>query len=144
MSVLSKAIDLFRITTYASKSKDIEIENLNKYSTIDVPTEYLDIIKEKTEIEILVDKKKYLRIWGANGCVEMNDAYYIQKYIPKSLAIGDDGCCNVVLYASGNYGFGLYIVPLNDLGIDEMIFVADSLMVFFENGEGVDVFNNVW
>ena len=42
----------------------------------------IEIIKEKTELEIQVDDKKYIRIWGANGCIEMNDAYHIQKYIP--------------------------------------------------------------
>ncbi len=144
MSVLNEISSMFDIATSAEKSKAKEIENLILYSPIDVPLEYIELIKEKTEIEILVNKKKYIRIWGANGCVEMNDAYYIQKYIPRSLAIGDDECCNVVLYAYGKNGFGIYIVPFNDLDVEEMIYIADSLESFFVNGEGVDTFNNVW
>lgn len=74
----------------------------------------------------------------------MNDAYYIQKYIPDSLAIGDDECSNVVLYAYGKNGFGVYIVPFNDLGVDEMVYIADSLEAFFVNEEGTDIFNSIW
>ena len=74
----------------------------------EVPHEYIEIIKEKTVIEIEINKKKYLRIWGAAGCMEMNEAYNIQQYISKSLAIGDDECCNALLYANGHNGFGLF------------------------------------
>ena len=38
----------------------------------------------------------------------MNEAYNIQQYISKSLAIGDDECCNALLYANGHNGFGLF------------------------------------
>ena len=32
-----------------------------------------------------------------------------EKYIPDSLAIGDDECSNAVLYANGTNGFGVYM-----------------------------------
>ena len=144
MSILSKMSKAFEFVTSDTKSSNIEIDELIKYSKIDIPLEFLEIIKERTEFEILVNKKKYIRIWGANGCIEMNDAYHIQKYIPYSLAIGDDECSNAVLYANGNKGFGVYMVSFGDLGIDEMIYIADSLESFFVNEEGMDVFNNIW
>ena len=75
-----------------------------------VPYEFLEIIRERTEIEILVNKEKYIRIWGAVGCIEMNEAYHIQKYIPNSLAIGDDECGNVVLYANGKFEIVEYFI----------------------------------
>ncbi|MDE6567772.1 MAG: SMI1/KNR4 family protein [Lachnospiraceae bacterium] len=144
MSILSKMGKLFELATSDAKSSDIEIDELIQYSKIDIPHEYLEIIEEKTELEILVNNKKYIRIWGANGCIEMNDAYHIQKYIPDSLAVGDDECSNAVLYANGNNGFGLYIVSFSDLGVDEMVYIADSLEAFFVNEEGIDIFNNIW
>lgn len=144
MSILSKMSKSFHLAASDIKSKDNEVDELIQYSKIDVPSEYLAIIKEKTEIEILVDNEKYIRIWGANGCIEMNDAYYIQKYIPDSLAIGDDECSNIVLYADGKNGFGVYIVPLNDLGVDKLVYIADSLEAFLVNEEGIDIFNSIW
>ena len=144
MSILNKMSKLFEIATSDKKSSDTEIDELIQYSKIDVPFEFLEIIKERTEIEILVNDEKYIRIWGASGCIEMNDAYHIQKYIPDSLAIGDDECSNAVLYANGNNGFGVYMASFGDLGVDEMVYIADSLEAFFVNGDGIDIFNNVW
>lgn len=143
MDILNKMSKSFIVATSDVKSNDIEINELLQFSKIDVPNEYIKIIKEKTEIEILVDNEKYIRIWGANGCVEMNTAYFIQKYIPDSLAIGDDECGNAVLYAYGYKGFGVYIVPLNDLEIDEMVFISTSLEDFFVNEKGIDVFTSI-
>lgn len=77
MDILNKMSKSFIMATSDVKSNDIEINELLQFSKIDVPNEYIKIIKEKTEIEILVDNEKYIRIWGANGCVEMNTAYFI-------------------------------------------------------------------
>ncbi len=144
MNILNKMSKSFKEATSDVKSNDVENDELLQFTQIDVPAEYIKIIREKTEIEIQVDGKKYIRIWGANGCIEMNTAYHIQKYIPDSLAIGDDECSNAVLYAYGHKGFGVYIVPLNDLGVDEMVFIATSLKDFFVNEKGIDVFNSIW
>lgn len=144
MSVLDKISNSFTICTSAIKSSTNEIEELLQYSNINVPIEFLDIIREKTEIEICVNNKKYIRIWGAKGCIDMNDAYNIQKYIPNSLAIGDDECSNAILYTYGKKGFGLYMVAFNDLDTNELIYISHSLESFFINGEGVDIFNNTW
>ena len=144
MSIFSKMSKSFELAASDVKSIDTEIDELIHYSKIDVPLEYIEIIKERTELEILVNNEKCIRIWGASGCIEMNDAYHIQKYIPDSLAIGDDECSNVVLYANGSNGFGVYMVSFGDLDIDEMIYIADSLEAFFVNEEGIDIFNNIW
>lgn len=143
MNILNKMNKMFKIEAYEMKSVERDINDLLQYSNIAIPNEYIEIIREKTEIEILVDEKKYIRIWGAAGCIEMNSAYYIQKYIPNSLAIGDDECCNALLYAYGAEGFGVYIVALNDLEIDEMIYISNSLKDFFVDGVGINVFNNI-
>ena len=143
VSILNELGGLFKVVTSNIKSSGVEIDELIQFSKIDVPEEFIQIIKQKTELEIQVDDKKYIRIWGANGCIEMNAAYSIQKYIPNSLAIGDDECCNVMLYASGHEGFGVYMVSLSDLDVDKMVFIANSLEDFFVKGKGLDVFNNI-
>lgn len=144
VSILNELSGLFKVVTSNMESSDVEIDELIQFSKIDIPVEFIQIIKEKTELEIQVDDKKYIRIWGANGCIEMNAAYGIQKYIPSSLAIGDDECCNVLLYANGHEGFGVYMVSLSDLDIEEMVFIADSLEDFFVKEKGLDVFNAIW
>lgn len=144
MSILNKMSKVFKVATSDTKSSESEIDELIQYSKINVPIEFLGIIRERAELEILVNSKKYIRIWGANGCIEMNDAYHIQKYIPDSLAIGDDECSNVMLYANGNNGFGVYMVSFGDLSVDEMVYIADSLEEFFVNEAGIDTFNSVW
>ena len=136
--------NLFEIVAGNQKSTNTEIQKLLQYSKIKVPDEFLKIINENTELEILVNKEKYIRIWGTNGCIEMNNAYHIQKYIPNSLAIGDDEGGNAVLYANGNNGWGVYMVSLSDLGVDEMFFIADSLEAFFVKEIGIDIFNSIW
>ena len=69
----------------------------------------------------------------------MNDAYEIQQYIPKSLAIGDDGHGNTLIYATGERGFGLYVIAFNDLDIDELQYVAGSLSDLLINNVGIDI-----
>ena len=55
MSILSKISKSFKIATSNCKSKDSEIDELIRYSKIDIPLEFLVVIKEKSEIEILVN-----------------------------------------------------------------------------------------
>lgn len=144
MNILSKMSKSFELVASDEKSSDAEINELIHYSKIDVPIEFIEIIKEKTELEILVNNEKYIRVWGAKGCIEMNSAYHIQKYIPDSLAIGDDECSNAVLYANGSNGFGIYMVSFGDLDVNEMVYIADSLEAFFVKEKGIDIYNNVW
>ena len=144
MNILCKMSKSFELVASDEKSSDAEINELIHYSKIDVPFEFIEIIKEKTELEILVNNEKYIRVWGAKGCIEMNSAHHIQKYIPDSLAIGDDECSNAVLYANGSNGFGIYMVSFGDLDVNEMVYIADSLEAFFVKEKGIDIYNNVW
>lgn len=144
MNILNKMSKQFDLVARDEKSSNIEINELIHYSKIDIPNEFIEIIKEETELEIKVNNGKYIRIWGARGCIEMNSAYHIQKYISDSLAIGDDECGNAVLYANGNDGFGVYMVSFSDLDVNEMVYIADSMEAFFVKEEGMDIFNNVW
>lgn len=138
MCIINKLNEIYRIDASKGASKENEIDKLMKSSSINVPFEYLELIRQKTEIEINIQGKKYIRIWGANGCIEMNEVYFIQKYIPSSLAIGDDEEGNAILYAKGKNGFGLYAVAFNDLDVNEMTFISESLKDLLILAKGVE------
>ena len=64
MSILKKISDKYRIDEFASASTTEEINKLTEFSSIEIPEDYLDLIRVKTEIEINVSGEKYIRIWG--------------------------------------------------------------------------------
>ena len=65
MSILIRMNSALIVASSSPRSTDAEINELVRYSSFDIPEEYLDIIRESTELEICVDKKKYFRVWGA-------------------------------------------------------------------------------
>lgn len=138
MSIYNELNKDFRIDASCDASTENEINELIRFASIKIPNEYLELIQEQTELEINIRKQKYIRIWGANGCIEMNEAYFIQKYIPSSLAIGDDEEGNAIIYAEGKNGFGVYVVAFNDLDVNEMIFIAGSLKEILISAKGVE------
>ncbi len=139
MSILNNLSSNYRIDASKPSSNDEDIKNLIEFSKIEVPEDFLEIIRERTEIEINVDEKKYIRIWGAEGCIEMNEAYAIQESIPNSLAIADDEGGNALIYTTGEKGFGLYVIAFNDLDVDELQYVANSLSDLLINNVGINV-----
>ena len=142
MSLLDRLSSNYRIDASKSALNDEEVKKLIEFSKIKIPKEFLEVIRELTEIEINVDEKKYIRIWGADGCIEMNNAYNIQENIPDSLAIADDEGGNALIYTTGEKGFGLYVIAFNDLDIDELQYVASSLSDLMINNVGIDVIKN--
>ncbi|MDO8225827.1 SMI1/KNR4 family protein [Bacillus cabrialesii] len=138
MTLLNKISSHFSIDAQEPAANIEEIESLREFSPINVPSDYIDIVSEATEVEISVDGEKYIRIWSPTGCIEMNDSYEIQEYIPESLAIGDDEGGNALIYLDGNEGFGLYIVGFGDLDAEEAVKVAPSLSDLLINNAGIE------
>ena len=139
MSILQKLSNKYKIDASKPASNDEEIKKLIEFSDINIPEDFLEVIRELTEIEINVDGEKYIRIWGAEGCIDMNDAYRIQDNIPNSLAIADDEGGNALIYTTGDQGFGLYVIAFNDLDIDELQYVSDSLSELLKYNIGIDI-----
>lgn len=137
MDLLNNLNGIFRLAVAEDASSEAEIADLIGFSQITVPDEYLNLIRKHTELEFAVSEVRYLRVWGASGCIEMNEAYNIQKYIPQSLAIGDDEGGNALIYATGANGFGLYAAAWNDLEVEEMKYISDSLTSLLVSGKGV-------
>ncbi|HFK1458489.1 TPA: SMI1/KNR4 family protein [Bacillus cereus] len=138
MNILEKLNKAFTLEAYESPTSKEAIQKLQKFSSIDVPLDYLEVIQQCTNAEINVKNEIYIHIWGPIDCIEMNEAHDIQKYIPNSLAIGDDEGGMALLYIDGKEGFGLYTVGFGNLDIEETIKIAPSLKVLLIDCVGVE------
>ncbi|WP_027621922.1 SMI1/KNR4 family protein [Acetivibrio clariflavus] len=139
MSILDNVSNLYSVDVKKPPATEEEIIQLINSSPIDVPLEYLEIVREATEVEIKVKNEMYIRIWSPTSCIEMNEVYFVQKYLPKSLAIGDDEGGGALIYLHGKEGFGLYLCRFSDLDIDEAKMIAPSLADLLLNNVGIDV-----
>ncbi|MDP9918954.1 hypothetical protein J2W24_004623 [Variovorax boronicumulans] len=125
---LTKALHpIFRIDGAKSAATAAEIDGLRAAAAVPLPPDYLAVVTEMTEVELLVNGKKYLRIWGPKRCIEMNAAYQIQKHIPRSLAIGDDEGGMALVLMEGRTGNGLYMVDFSVLDASDATFLASTL-----------------
>lgn len=116
-----------------------KLENYSKKVGIGIPEDYRKILGLGADMEMLVGDEGYIRVWGAEGCVEMNEIYYIQEDIPVSLAIADDGGGGCLVYLEGNEGYGLYYLRYEDLDVDEATYIAPNLTDVIFKGEGIDM-----
>lgn len=131
--------DKLRLDVYKPASSRDDIEKMKShFKDIVIPQEYLMFVSQMTEAEFLVMDESYIRIWGVEGCMEMNEVYNVQKYIPSSLAIGDDEGGKAILYALGNNGYSLYKVGFGDLDINDAEFISPSLTELLIYGVGID------
>lgn len=129
----------FRLDVRKTGSSEKEIKRMRDFfKGTSIPEEYVNFISEISEAEILVQGDAYIRIWGAQGCVEMNESYHIQKYIPEAVAIGDDEGGQAIFYANGKNGYGIYKVGFGNLDIDDATFISKSLYDLLVKGEGAD------
>ncbi|WP_375199393.1 SMI1/KNR4 family protein [Bacillus sp. RS11] len=138
MSIFDEISTMFSIASKESPASERQIKELMDFSTIEVPADYIEFIKVATEVEINVKNEMYIRIWGPADSIEMNEAYYIQKYIPNSLAIGVDEGGNALIYFEGKRGFGLYMVGFGNLDIVDAVLIAPSLTDLLVNNFGLD------
>ena len=139
MSLLNKLNSRFRIGASEPAASESDLQELKQFSQIELPVEFVSIVREMTEVEILVDSDKYFRIWSPSGCIEMNEEYEIQNHIPNSLAIGDDEGGSALIVMTGNKGFGLYKVGFGDLDVDDAKYISASLEELLVNGVGAEV-----
>jgi hypothetical protein len=103
-----------------------------------VPAEYVELVRTATEVELKGKGKKYLRIWGPQGCLEMDEGYGISRRIPGAIPIGDNGGNQAVFYLNGHHGSGLYRVGFGNLDAEDAVFIAPSLQELLREGFGLD------
>ena len=138
MSVLDQLNSKLRVDASEPSASESEIKSLISFSPRDLPTGYLEVVKVATEVEILVDGSKYIRIWSPPGCIEMNEEYEIQRYLPGSLAIGDDEGGKAIVAMDGPNGEGIYLADFGDLDPGSVKFIAPSLEKLLIDGIGID------
>jgi len=126
----------FQLDGFKPGATVAEIEVLRGVAAVPPPSDYLNIIREMTDAELLVGGKKYLRIWGPMRCIEMNEAYEIPRRIPRSLAIGDDEGGFAFILMDGSSGSGLYKVDLSVLDAGDAEFLAANLGDLLVKGIG--------
>lgn len=141
MNILNNLKENINLEVNDKASSELEIEEMIINSPIKIPNEFIEMLREKSELELSINRDKILRIWGASGCIEMNEAYNIQKYLPRSWAIGDDEGGYAIVYAIGDDDeTGVYAVSFSDLDDNEKIFIAPSLFDFLTKGTGITTF----
>jgi hypothetical protein len=139
MNILKNLHSSLKVDANEPAASIEDIAALNEFCAITVPSDYLNVIREMTEVEILINNDKYFRIWSPAGCIEMNEEYQVQNYIPESLAIGDDEGGSALILMTGKQGFGIYKVGFGDLDIEDAEFVSETLEGLLTKGSGVDV-----
>lgn len=130
---------VFRILAKKPRATPEHIQQLINYFH-NCLEEYLDLVREATEIEIQHVDGQYVRIWGPLGCIEMDEGYGIRKHIPSAFPIGDEGGSRVLFFADGNQGHGLYHVGYGNLDLEDAIWIASDLRSFLVDAEGIDSF----
>lgn len=139
MNLLDRLNSRFRVDVSQPATSKSDLYELKQFSKIELPRDFVSLVSQMTEIEILVDNHKYFRIWSPLGCIQMNEGYKIQNYIPNSLAIGDDEGGSALVMMTGNKGFGLYKVDFGDLDADSAEYISASLEELLIKGIGAEV-----
>lgn len=142
MDILKHLNEQFEIVLSEPANSEEEIQQLIEFSEITVPEEYLNMLRQQTELTILVKNCKYERYiytYDAVSCMEMNEAHEVQKWIPGSLVFGDDGEGWPLFYATGAEGFGVYTTSYGALAIEEAVYLSESLESLLVHADGIDI-----
>ena len=142
MSFLQSLHRRFMVGATEPGSSDEDVAALSTFATrqgLVVPCDYLELVREVSELELVVDQRGCVRFWSASGVVEMNEAYEIQRHIPHALAVGDDEGGKALAFMDGGSGTGLYRFPFADPDASEAVFIAPTIRELLKKGEGADL-----
>jgi hypothetical protein len=138
---LKNLTNRLRVGAHAGPSTEAEIAQLLEFAKrheILVPDDYLEVIRQATDLELIVEDRGCIRIWSATAAVEMNEAYEVQKYLPDALAIGDDEGGKAIALMDGPGGPGMYRFPFADPDRSEANYIAPRLSLLLADGVGID------
>ncbi|RJS63079.1 SMI1/KNR4 family protein [Priestia filamentosa] len=145
MSILDNLTSKFRVDAIEEPSTEESIEQLKSFSPVEVPDDYIDIIRTGTDVEINAqvededgEYEMYLRIWGADASPENSEGHNLDKYIPNSLMIGDNEGGMAIIYGTGKEGLGIYLTGFGDLDISDAIYIASSLKDLLTKNVGIE------
>jgi len=127
MSLLKNLHPRFRVERFDPAAGEADIAKLAGAFPSEIPAEYLELVREGTEVELRVDGTRYLRIWGPKGVLDQSAGYPFRRYIPSAIPVGDDGGGNALVYMNGVRGPGLYWVDYGNIDADDARFAAVSM-----------------
>lgn len=130
---------LFKLLSHSPATTQKEISKLKK-AFPNMPTEYVDLMQEATEIELKSRDGQYMRIWAPSGCLEMDAGYEISSRINGAIPIGDDGGGRVIFYMDGEQGHGLYYDDYGNLNRADAVFIGPSLRALLQEATGLKAF----
>lgn len=145
MDILNNLNEQYEIVSSEPASSEEQIQQLIEFSEIKVPEEYINIIRQQTELSIRIRScsyECYIYIESAAECINLNESYEIQKWIPDSLAIGTDEGLHLLIYATGSKGFGIYAVEYT-FDMKNSIYLSDSLESLLIHADGIDITRKV-
>ena len=124
----------FRIAAYRSPASEHDIDRLNAFSPLSIPADYFSLVRKMTDVEVYFGDDIFIRIWGPSRCLEINEAYEIQRNLPGSVAVGDDEGGSALIYMQAHKGFGLYLSGFGALDAEGVEFLAPSITMLFKHG----------
>ena len=134
---LSQIHKHFSLLQHRGRANSGEIDRLvARYPHI--PQEYVELVGDATEIEIGWRGGQYLRVWGPEGCAEMDEGYGFSERIEGAIPVGDNGGGGALVYLEGTRGWGLYLVGYGDIERSAARWIAASLSDLLGKGEGID------
>lgn len=141
MSVLSHLHRRLSIGASEPASSPEDVDRLMAFANRlehPIPTDYVDLIRQRSTIEFVVDARGCFRIWSAADVVELNEAYRIQAYLPGGVALGDDEGGEGLVAMEGERGYGVYRISFSDIDPGEAVFLAQSLSKLLVDGIGLN------
>lgn len=141
MSLFNSLDARFELAAGNGPALDVDVERLVHFARshgCELPEDYKTMLRERTEVELVVEGVGCIRFWAPDGVFEMDEAYEFSDSVPNAVAIGDDEGGMALLLMHGEAGFGLYRLSLSDRDPAEAVFVAPSLDALLRNGVGVD------
>lgn len=117
----------FALRASRPPASDEDIERLRAFAGAlgaELPADFVDLIREATEVEIAVEGRDSLRFWSPTRMLELNEAYEMPRLVPGAIAVGDIGEDVLVLMAAARAP-GVYRLVFADP--DELEYLARSL-----------------
>ena len=101
--------------------------------------EYLELMREATDIEFSTQSGNYARITTPTCCISDYAVYDLANKVEDAVPIGDDGSGGCIYYGTGTAGRGIYLMDYGNLCQEDSVFLAGSLREFLIEGKGADL-----
>jgi len=121
------------------KATEEDIQALKKYSSIELPEDYLNFLREIMGVAFVIDDYPTFEFWLVADILNQKTDYpFLEKNLPNSLVIGTDLGDFLFLYGHGREGFGLYCVENSCAKYENAKKIAKTLTEFLVDGVGFD------